>query len=54
MSALRLVNEFDIKIVLDGAAESYLLLDEIKAAKVPVIFAPHYGAQSGRNAKCLL
>ncbi len=40
MSALRLANEFDIKIVLDGAAEAYLLLDEIKAAKVPVILHP--------------
>jgi imidazolonepropionase-like amidohydrolase len=40
MSAMRLADEFDIKIVLDGAAESYLLLDEIKAAKVPVILHP--------------
>ena len=29
MSALRLADEFDIKIILDGAAESYLLLNEI-------------------------
>jgi imidazolonepropionase-like amidohydrolase len=36
-SALRLAAEFDIKIILDGAAESYLMLDEIKAAGVPVI-----------------
>ena len=40
MSALRLADEFGIKIILDGAAESYLLLDEIKAAKVPVILHP--------------
>lgn len=36
-SALRLASEFKIKLWLDGAAESYLLIDEIKAAKVPVI-----------------
>lgn len=36
-NALRLQSEFGIRIVLDGAAESYLLIDEIKAAKIPVI-----------------
>jgi imidazolonepropionase-like amidohydrolase len=36
-SALRLAREFDIRIVLDGAAESYLVMDEIKAMNVPVI-----------------
>ncbi len=36
-SALRLASEFKIKLWLDGAAEAYLLVDEIKAAKVPVI-----------------
>jgi len=40
MSALRLADEFDIDVVLDGAAESYLLIDEIKAAGVPVILHP--------------
>ncbi len=37
LTALRIAAEFDIGIVLDGAAESYLLLDEIKAAGVPVV-----------------
>lgn len=36
-SALRVAKEFNIRIVLDGAAESYLLINEIKAASVPVI-----------------
>ena len=36
-SALRLAEEFNIRIWLDGASESYLLIDEIKAAGVPVI-----------------
>jgi len=39
-SALRLAKEFDIPIWLDGAAESYLLVDEIKAAGIPVISHP--------------
>lgn len=40
MSALRIAKEFDIRIVLDGAAEAYLVLDEIKQAGVPVILHP--------------
>ncbi len=39
-SALRLAKEFEIKIWLDGASEAYLLIDEIKAAGVPVIVHP--------------
>lgn len=40
LNALRLAEEFDLKIVLDDAAEAYLLLDEIKAAGVPIILHP--------------
>jgi imidazolonepropionase-like amidohydrolase len=36
-NALRLAREFNIRIWLDSAAESYLLIDEIKAAGVPVL-----------------
>ena len=39
-SALRVAQEFNIRIWLDGAAESYLLIDEIKKADVPVILHP--------------
>ncbi|NOX60060.1 MAG: amidohydrolase family protein [Planctomycetes bacterium] len=39
-NALRLAREFDIRIILDGVAEGYLLVDEIKAAGVPVIVHP--------------
>lgn len=39
-SALRLAEEFKIRLWLDGAAESYLLIDEIRAARVPVILHP--------------
>lgn len=40
ISALRLQKEFGLRMVLDGAAEAYLVLDEIKAAGVPVILHP--------------
>lgn len=39
-SALRLAEEFGIGVVLDSAAESYLLADRIAAAGVPVILHP--------------
>lgn len=38
--ALRLAKEFKVRLWLDGAAEAYLLIDEIKAAGVPVIVHP--------------
>ena len=37
MSALRIAKEFNIKIVLDGASEASMMINEIKAAGVPVI-----------------
>lgn len=39
-AALRLQEEFGFQLILDGAAEAYLLLDEIKKAGVPVIVHP--------------
>ena len=39
-TALRLAEEFKIRLWLDGAAESYLLIDEIRAARVPVFLHP--------------
>ena len=39
-AALRLADEFKFDLVLDGAAEAYLMLDEIFAAGVPVIVHP--------------
>jgi len=46
-SALRLQEEFGFNLILDGAAEAYLLLDEIKAAGVPVIVHPTMGRPFG-------
>ncbi len=39
-SALRLKAEFDLNLWLDMAAEAYTLLDEVKAAGVPVLIHP--------------
>lgn len=46
-SALRLAEEFDLTIWLDGAAEAYLLIDELKAARVPVILHPQMARPIG-------
>ncbi|HYE94905.1 MAG TPA: amidohydrolase family protein, partial [Rubricoccaceae bacterium] len=41
LTALRLAREFpQLELVLDGAAEAYLVLDQIQAAGVPVILHP--------------
>lgn len=40
MTALRLQEEFGFKLVLEGASEAYLVMDEIKAAGIPVIIHP--------------
>ncbi|MCH7596077.1 MAG: amidohydrolase family protein [Planctomycetes bacterium] len=39
-SALRFAEEFGLRLILDGAAEGYMLTDRIKAAGVPVIVHP--------------
>lgn len=49
MSALRTAREFNIKLVLDGAAESYLLVDQIKEAGVPVIVHPTMARAGGET-----
>lgn len=40
LAALRIKAEFNIPVVIDGAAEAHLLLDELKAAGVSVILHP--------------
>ncbi|HEX2076492.1 MAG TPA: amidohydrolase family protein [Longimicrobium sp.] len=40
LAALRLQEEFGFDLVLDGAAESYMVIDEIRRAGVPVILHP--------------
>jgi imidazolonepropionase-like amidohydrolase len=40
MTALRLREEFGFRLILAGAADAHLLVDELKAADVPVILHP--------------
>jgi imidazolonepropionase-like amidohydrolase len=47
LAALRLQREFGFDLVLDGAAEAYLVLDEIREAGVPVIVHPTMARHSG-------
>src|SRR5690606_22781888 len=50
MTALRVQEEFGFRLVLDGAAEAHQMLDEIKAADVPVlIHAPMARAYGERE-----
>jgi imidazolonepropionase-like amidohydrolase len=49
LSALRLAKEFNIKIVLDGASEAYMVVDQIKAANVPVIIHPTMARNLGEE-----
>lgn len=50
LAALRLAREFGFRLVLDGAAEAYLLLDEIRAAGVPVVLHPTMVRAQGETA----
>ena len=49
VTALRIAEEFGLRLVLDGAGESYELIDEIRAAGVPVIIHPTMTRASGEN-----
>lgn len=46
-SAIRLAKEFDVRLWLDGAAESYLLVDSILEAGVPVFVHPTMARPNG-------
>lgn len=49
-TALRLADEFGLDMILSGAAEAYLVLDEIKAAGVPVLLHPTMARPAGERA----
>lgn len=54
LAALRLQEEFGFDLVLDGAAESYLVMDEIRRAGVPVILHPTMVRLGGETAAATL
>jgi imidazolonepropionase-like amidohydrolase len=47
ITAIRLGKEFNLKMVLDGAADAPLVLDEIRAAGYPVILHPPMASVGG-------
>jgi len=49
LTALRLQKEFGFKLILDGAAEAPAVIDEIRAAGVPVIVHPTMARPSGER-----
>jgi imidazolonepropionase-like amidohydrolase len=49
LAALRVAEEFGIRLVLDGGSESFLVLDRIKAAGVPVILHPTMARAGGER-----
>lgn len=48
-AALRVAKEFDIRIVLDGAADAHLMVDAIKESGVPVIVHPTMARAGGET-----
>jgi imidazolonepropionase-like amidohydrolase len=46
-TALRLAEEFNVRVWLDGAAESYLLIDSIRDAGIPVFLHPSMTRTAG-------
>jgi imidazolonepropionase-like amidohydrolase len=49
VTALRVAEEFKIRLVLDGGAEAYLVKDQIKKAGVPVIVHPTMARDFGET-----
>ena len=52
LTAIRLAKEFNVKLVLDGAADAHMVIGEIRASGFPVILHPTM-ARSGGDAENL-
>jgi imidazolonepropionase-like amidohydrolase len=48
LSVLRLAREFEFQPIIDGAAEAYMVLDQIKESGLPVILHPTMFRSSGQ------
>lgn len=52
---LRVANEFNIRVILDGGAEAFIMLDELKAAGIDVMVHPTmargYGEMENKSAE---
>ncbi|HVH13403.1 MAG TPA: hypothetical protein VM759_10140, partial [Longimicrobium sp.] len=54
LAAIRLKEEFGFDLVLDGGAESYLVIDEIRRADIPVILHPTMARLGGETSHATL
>ncbi|MFN0138890.1 MAG: amidohydrolase family protein [Pyrinomonadaceae bacterium] len=54
MTAMRIAKEFNIKIVLDGAADGHLIASDIKASGYPVIVHPTMARPGGDRSNLSL
>ncbi|MBI1895635.1 MAG: amidohydrolase family protein [Acidobacteria bacterium] len=50
LSAIRVGKEFNLRLVLDGAADAHMVLEEIKASGYPVIVHPTMARSGGETA----
>ena len=49
LTALRVAEEFGLRLILDGAAEAYLVTDRLREAGVPVLLHPTMARASGER-----
>lgn len=54
LAALRLAEEFGFRLVLDGGAESYRVVDDLRRARVPVILHPTMVRLGGETSSAML
>jgi imidazolonepropionase-like amidohydrolase len=47
LTAIRLGKEFDLKLIIDGAADAHMVVDEIKASGYPVLLHPTMARSTG-------
>jgi imidazolonepropionase-like amidohydrolase len=50
LSAIRLAEEFQLQFTLEEATEAYLCIDELRRARIPVVFGPIYESPGGTRA----
>ena len=47
LTAIRLADEFKVKLVIDGAADAHMVIDQIKASGYPVLLHPTMARSTG-------
>jgi imidazolonepropionase-like amidohydrolase len=47
LTAIRLAKEFDLKLIIDGAADAHMVIEQIKASGYPVLLHPTMARSTG-------